>query len=130
MSQIKSYGTGRRKSSIARVWLVPGKGSIKINKRTLDNYFGRESLSTVVEKPLELVNKKNELDVFAKVEGGGITGQAGALQHGIARALLQYDPTLRTILKKEGLLTRDARMKERKKYGQKGARARFQFSKR
>jgi len=130
LSQTKSYGTGRRKSSIARVWLVPGKGSIKINKRTLDNYFGRESLSTVVEKPLELVNKKNELDVFAKVEGGGITGQAGALQHGIARALLQYDPALRSILKKEGLLTRDARMKERKKYGQKGARARFQFSKR
>jgi len=130
LSQTKSYGTGRRKSSIARVWLVPGKGSIKINKRTLDNYFGRESLSTVVEKPLELVNKKNKLDVFAKVEGGGITGQAGAIQHGIARALLQYDPTLRSILKKEGLLTRDARMKERKKYGQKGARARFQFSKR
>ncbi len=130
MSQTKSYGTGRRKSSIARVWLVPGKGSIKINKRTLDNYFGREFLSNVVEKPLELVNKKNELDVFAKVEGGGITGQAGAIQHGIARALLQYDPALRLILKKEGLLTRDARMKERKKYGQKGARARFQFSKR
>jgi len=130
LSQTKSYGTGRRKSSIARVWLVPGKGSIKINKRSLDSYFGRESLSTVVEKPLALVNKKNELDVFAKVEGGGITGQAGALQHGIARALLQYDPTLRSILKKEGLLTRDARMKERKKYGQKGARARFQFSKR
>jgi len=130
LSQTKSYGTGRRKSSIARVWLVPGKGSIKINKRTLDNYFGRESLSTAVEKPLKLVNKKNELDVFAKVEGGGITGQAGAIQHGIARALLQYDPTLRPILKKEGLLTRDARMKERKKYGQKGARARFQFSKR
>jgi len=130
LSQTKSYGTGRRKSSIARVWLVPGKGSIKINKRTLDNYFGRESLSTVVEKPLEVVNKKNELDVFAKVEGGGFTGQAGAIQHGIARALLQYDPTLRLILKKEGLLTRDARMKERKKYGQKGARGRFQFSKR
>lgn len=130
MTQAKSYGTGRRKSSIARVWLIPGKGSIKINKRTLVNYFGREFLSTVVEKPLELVNKKNELDVFAKVEGGGFTGQAGAIQHGIARALLQYDPTLRAILKKEGLLTRDARMKERKKYGQKGARARFQFSKR
>jgi len=130
LSQTKCYGTGRRKSSVARVWLVPGKGSIKINKRTLDNYFGRESLSTVVEKPLKLVNKKNELDVFAKVEGGGTTGQAGALQHGIARALLQYDLTLRSILKKEGLLTRDARMKERKKYGQKGARARFQFSKR
>jgi small subunit ribosomal protein S9 len=130
LSQTKSYGTGRRKSSIARVWLVPGKGSIKINKRTLDDYFGRESLSNAVEKPLELVNKKNELDVFAKVAGGGITGQAGAIQHGIARALLQHDPTLRLILKKEGLLTRDARMKERKKYGQKGARARFQFSKR
>jgi small subunit ribosomal protein S9 len=130
LSQTKSYGTGRRKSSIARVWLIPGKGSIKINNRTLVNYFGREFLSTVVEKPLELVNKKNELDVFAKVEGGGFTGQAGAIQHGIARALLQYDPTLRAILKKEGLLTRDARMKERKKYGQKGARARFQFSKR
>ncbi len=130
MSQTKSYGTGRRKSSIARVWLIPGKGSIKINKRTLDDYFGRESLSNIVEKPLGLVNKKNELDVFAKVEGGGFTGQAGAIQHGIARALLQYDPTLRAILKKEGLLTRDARMKERKKYGQKGARARFQFSKR
>jgi len=130
LTQTKNYGTGRRKSSIARVWLVPGKGSIKINQRTLDNYFGRESLSTVVEKPLELVNKKNELDVFVKVEGGGITGQAGAIQHGIARALLQYDPSLRLILKKEGLLTRDSRMKERKKYGQKGARARFQFSKR
>ena len=130
MTQTKNYGTGRRKSSIARVWLVPGKGSIKINQRTLNNYFGRDSLSTVVEKPLELVNKKNELDVFVKVEGGGITGQAGAIQHGIARALLQYDPSLRLILKREGLLTRDARMKERKKYGQKGARARFQFSKR
>ncbi|HZK11890.1 MAG TPA: 30S ribosomal protein S9 [Atribacterota bacterium] len=130
MTQTKSYGTGRRKSSVARVWLTPGKGSIKINQRTLDNYFTRESLSTAVEKPLQLVNKKNELDVFIKVVGGGITGQAGAIQHGIARALLQYDPTLRLILKKEGLLTRDARMKERKKYGQKGARARFQFSKR
>ena len=130
MTQTKSYGTGRRKSSVARVWLTPGKGSIKVNQRTLDNYFTRESLSTAVEKPLQLVNKKNELDVFIKVVGGGITGQAGAIQHGIARALLQYDPTLRLILKKEGLLTRDARMKERKKYGQKGARARFQFSKR
>jgi len=130
LTQAKSYGTGRRKSSVARVWLAPGKGNIKINQRTLDNYFTGESLSTVVEKPLQLVNKKNELDVFVKVVGGGITGQAGAIQHGIARALLQYDPTLRLILKKEGLLTRDARMKERKKYGQKGARARFQFSKR
>lgn len=130
MAQAKSYGTGRRKSSIARVWLTPGKGNIKINNKTLDDYFGRETLLNIIEKPLEVVNKKTEIDVFAKVVGGGFTGQAGAIQHGIARALLQYDPTLRLTLKKEGLLTRDARMKERKKYGQKGARARFQFSKR
>lgn len=130
MTQLKSYGTGRRKSSTARVWLVPGKGNIKINNKTLDKYFSGEALWTAVEKPLELVNKKNELDVFVKVEGGGFTGQAGAIQHGIARALLKFDPALRSSLKKEGLLTRDSRMKERKKYGQKGARARFQFSKR
>lgn len=130
MAQIKSYGTGRRKSSIARVWLTTGKGNIKINNKTLDDYFGRETLLSIVEKPLEVVNKRAEIDVFAKVVGGGFTGQAGAIQHGIARALLQYDPALRLNLKKEGLLTRDARMKERKKYGQKGARARFQFSKR
>lgn len=130
MTQLKSYGTGRRKSSTARVWLVPGKGNIKINNKTLDKYFSGEVLWTAVEKPLELVNKKNELDVFVKVEGGGFTGQAGAIQHGIARALLKFDPALRSRLKKEGLLTRDSRMKERKKYGQKGARTRFQFSKR
>lgn len=130
MAQTKSYGTGRRKSSIARVWLTPGKGNIKINNKTLDDYFGRETLLSIVEKPLEVVNKRAEIDVFAKVVGGGFTGQAGAIQHGIARALLQYDPALRLNLKREGLLTRDARMKERKKYGQKGARARFQFSKR
>jgi small subunit ribosomal protein S9 len=130
LTQLKSYGTGRRKSSTARVWLVPGKGNIKINNKTLDKYFSGEALWTAVEKPLELVNKKNELDVFVKVEGGGFTGQAGAIQHGIARALLKFDPALRSSLKKEGLLTRDSRMKERKKYGQKGARARFQFSKR
>lgn len=130
MAQAKSYGTGRRKSSIARVWLTPGKGNIKINNKTLNDYFGREALLSIVEKPLEVVNKRAEIDVFAKVGGGGFTGQAGAIQHGIARALLQYDPALRLNLKKEGLLTRDARMKERKKYGQKAARARFQFSKR
>jgi len=130
LTQLKSYGTGRRKSSTARVWLVPGKGNIKINNKTLDKYFSGEALWTAVEKPLELVNKKNELDVFVKVEGGGFTGQAGAIQHGIARALLKFDPALRSRLKKEGLLTRDSRMKERKKYGQKGARTRFQFSKR
>ncbi|HEC92649.1 MAG TPA: 30S ribosomal protein S9 [Candidatus Atribacteria bacterium] len=130
MAQAKTYGTGRRKTSIARVWLAPGKGNIKINNRTLDNYFERETLLNIVEEPLKVAKKRTELDVFAKVEGGGFTGQAGAIQHGIARALLRYDPTLRLALKKEGLLTRDARMKERKKYGQRGARARYQFSKR
>ena len=128
--QAKSYGTGRRKTSIARVWLVPGKGEVKVNNKSLDAYFGRRILGTIVEKPLELVNKRNEVNVIVKVKGGGFTGQAGAIQHGIARALLQFDPSYRSILKKEGMLTRDARMKERKKYGQKGARARFQFSKR
>jgi len=130
LAQAKAYGTGRRKSSIARVWLASGKGNIKINNRTLDDYFGREALLNIVEKPLKVVNKRSEVAVFAKVEGGGFTGQAGAIQHGIARALLQYDPTMRLALKREGLLTRDARMKERKKYGQRGARARYQFSKR
>ena len=128
--QAKSYGTGRRKTSIAKVWLIPGKGNIKVNNKSLDNYFGRKILGTIVEKPLELVNKRTEVNVIVKVVGGGFTGQAGAIQHGIARALLQFDPTLRSILKKEGMLTRDSRMKERKKYGQKGARARYQFSKR
>ncbi len=128
--QAKSYGTGRRKTSIARVWLVPGKGEVKVNNKSLDAYFGRRILGTIVEKPLELVNKRSEVNVIVKVKGGGFTGQAGAIQHGIARALLQFDPSYRSILKKEGMLTRDARMKERKKYGQKGARARFQFSKR
>jgi small subunit ribosomal protein S9 len=130
LTQLKSYGTGRRKSSTARVWIFPGKGNIKINNKTLDNYFRKEALWKEVEKPLELVNKKNELDIFINVKGGGFTGQAGAIKHGITRALVQYDPTLRLNLKKEGLLTRDSRMKERKKYGQRGARARYQFSKR
>jgi len=128
--QAKSYGTGRRKTSIARVWLIPGKGNIKVNKKSLDNYFGRKILGSIVEKPLELVNKRTEVDIIVNVEGGGFTGQAGAIQLGIARALLQFDPALRSTLKREGVLTRDARMKERKKYGQKGARARYQFSKR
>ena len=130
MVQAKSYGTGRRKTSIARVWLIPGKGNIKVNKKSLDNYFGRKILGSIVEKPLELVNKRTEVDIIVNVEGGGFTGQAGAIQLGIARALLQFDPALRSTLKREGVLTRDARMKERKKYGQKGARARYQFSKR
>ena len=130
MAQVKNYGTGRRKSSIARVWLSPGKGNIKINNKAVNEYFRREILQSVVEKPLELVSKRSEIDVLVKVEGGGFSGQAGAIQHGIARALLQFDPALRLALKKEGLLTRDARMKERKKYGQRAARARYQFSKR
>ncbi len=130
MAQAKAYGTGRRKTSVARVWVTSGKGDIKINSRTVDNYFKRALLLNIVEKPLNVVNKRAEIDVVAEVEGGGIMGQAGAIQHGIARALLQYDPELRLVLKKEGLLTRDARMKERKKYGQRGARARYQFSKR
>ncbi len=130
MTNLKAYGTGRRKTSVARVWVTLGKGNIQINNRTVDTYFGKEKLLTIVEKPLKVVNKRSEIDVIAQVEGGGFTGQAGAIQHGIARALLQYDPNLKPILKKEGLLTRDARMKERKKYGQKAARARYQFSKR
>jgi len=130
LAQAKAYGTGRRKTSVARVWVTSGKGDIKINSRTVDNYFKRALLLNIVEKPLNVVNKRAEIDVVAEVEGGGIMGQAGAIQHGIARALLQYDPELRLVLKKEGLLTRDARMKERKKYGQRGARARYQFSKR
>ncbi|GAB4113866.1 MAG: 30S ribosomal protein S9 [Candidatus Caldatribacteriota bacterium] len=130
MTNLKAYGTGRRKTSVARVWVTPGKGNIQINHKTVDIYFGKENLLTMVEKPLKVVNKRSEIDVVAQVEGGGFTGQAGAIQHGIARALLQYDPNLKPILKKEGLLTRDARMKERKKYGQRAARARYQFSKR
>ena len=130
MAHAKNYGTGRRKSSIARVWLSPGKGNIKINNKTVNDYFRREILQSIVEKPLEIVSKRSEIDVLVKVEGGGFSGQAGAIQHGIARALLQFDPALRLALKKEGLLTRDARMKERKKYGQRAARARYQFSKR
>jgi len=98
--QAKSYGTGRRKTSIAKVWLIPGKGNIKVNNKSLDNYFGRKILGTIVEKPLELVNKRTEVNVIVKVVGGGFTGQAGAIQHGIARALLQFDPSLRSILKR------------------------------
>lgn len=130
MAKAKTYGTGRRKSAVARVWIAPGKGNIQINDRALSDYFCRENLLNIVEKPLKVINKRTEIDVFAQVEGGGFTGQAGAIQHGIARALLQYDPDLKPILKKEGFLTRDARMKERKKYGQRAARARYQFSKR
>lgn len=124
------YGTGRRKSSIARVRLVPGKGAITINDRSIDDYFGMETLKVIVKQPLTLTNSTEKFDVIAKVNGGGFTGQAGAIRHGVSRALLQVDDTLRPILKKAGFLTRDPRMKERKKYGLKKARRAPQFSKR
>ena len=126
----KFYGTGRRKSSIARVYLVPGTGKITINKRDIDNYFGLETLKVVVRQPLNLVEVADKYDVLVNVRGGGFTGQAGAIRHGISRALLQVDGDFRPALKKAGFLTRDPRMKERKKYGLKAARRAPQFSKR
>ncbi len=124
------YGTGRRKSSVARVRLVKGKGNITINDRNIDDYFGLETLKLIVRQPLTLTSNEGKIDVIAKVSGGGVTGQAGAIRHGIARALLKYDEALRGDLKKAGFLTRDPRMKERKKYGLKAARRAPQFSKR
>ena len=126
----KFYGTGRRKSSIARVYLVPGNGNITINKRSLDEYFGLETLKVVVKQPLGLTETADKYDVIVNVHGGGYTGQAGAIRHGISRALLQADAEYRPVLKKAGFLTRDPRMKERKKYGLKAARRAPQFSKR
>ncbi|MEC4684664.1 MAG: 30S ribosomal protein S9 [Nitrospirota bacterium] len=130
MAEIVYQATGRRKTSVARVILKPGTGQVVVNKRPIENYFPRETLRMVVRQPLELVGMYNKLDVQVTVDGGGLSGQAGAVRHGIARALLNVDSDLRPKLKKEGLLTRDPRMRERKKYGQKGARKRFQFSKR
>jgi small subunit ribosomal protein S9 len=124
------YGTGRRKTSVARVFLRAGQGQITVNKRALVDYFPRESLRLQVVQPLELTGTHTQLDVKANVAGGGLSGQAGAVRHGIARALLAFDEKLRPQLKRAGFLTRDPRMKERKKYGQPGARKRFQFSKR
>ena len=124
------YGTGKRKSSIARTWLRPGKGIITINNRTIEDYFGRETAKMVVEQPFVLTDTYGNFDVKVNVSGGGVSGQAAAIRHGITRALLRYNPEFRQVLKKAGLVTRDARIKERKKYGQKGARARFQYSKR
>ena len=126
----KFYGTGRRKKSIARVYIEPGKGNITINKRPIDEYFGLETLKVIIRQPLEAVNGVDKYDVTVSVHGGGFTGQAGAIRHGIARALVQMDADFRPELKKEGYLTRDPRMKERKKYGLKGARRAPQFSKR
>ena len=126
----KFYGTGRRKSSIARVYLVPGTGKITINKRDIDDYFGLETLKIIVRQPLEATNTTDKYDAKITVRGGGFTGQAGAIRHGIARALLTVDADFRPTLKKAGYLTRDPRMKERKKYGLKKARRAPQFSKR
>jgi len=124
------YGTGRRKKSIARVYLVPGKGDVTINKRNMDEYFGLETLKVIVRQPLAATDNVEKFDVIVNVRGGGYTGQAGAIRHGIARALLQVDADYRPVLKKAGFLTRDPRMKERKKYGLKAARRAPQFSKR
>ena len=130
MANTKNYGTGRRKSSVARVYLVPGTGKVTINKRDIDEYLGLETLKVVVRQPLTATETVDKFDVLVNVKGGGYTGQAGAIRHGIARALLEADPEYRPILKKAGFLTRDPRMKERKKYGLKAARRAPQFSKR
>jgi small subunit ribosomal protein S9 len=126
----KWLATGRRKVAIARVWIKAGTGEITINHRHIDQYFGRKTSKMVVRQPLELVELKDKLDVVVNVCGGGLSGQAGAIRHGITRALMMYNPEFRPALKKAGFITRDARAVERKKYGQPGARRRFQFSKR
>jgi small subunit ribosomal protein S9 len=128
--EIVYNATGRRKRSIARVWLKPGTGNILVNHKPLDSYFPRETLRMLIRQPLEIAGAVNKYDIYALVNGGGLSGQAGALRHGIARALVKLDSDFKPRLKKEGLLTRDPREVERKKYGQKKARKRFQFSKR
>ncbi|MCD5401652.1 30S ribosomal protein S9 [candidate division NPL-UPA2 bacterium] len=130
MAEIQYVATGRRKESVAQVRLVPGTGKIIVNGQDLSQYFGRETLRTLVKEPFQLTETVNRFDLLTKVKGGGHSGQAGALRHGVAHALLKTDENLRPVLRKAGMLTRDPRMKERKKYGQRGARARFQFSKR
>ncbi|MSP62042.1 MAG: 30S ribosomal protein S9 [Myxococcales bacterium] len=124
------YATGRRKHAIARVWMHPGSGQITINRRTIDNYFGRATSKMVLRQPLELTETISLFDISVNVNGGGLSGQASAIQHGITRALMKHNPSFRPPLKAAGFVTRDSRIKERKKYGQRGARARFQFSKR
>jgi len=130
VAEIQHYGTGRRKSATARVYLRPGEGKITVNRAGFDIYFKNETLRMIIRQPLQLTDTASKFDVLINVQGGGSAGQAGAVRHGIARALLEFNPELRKKLKKAGLLTRDPRAKERKKYGQKGARKRFQFSKR
>ena len=130
MADIQYYGTGRRKTSTARVYLRPGSGDIKVNRRSFDEYFPNEALRMIIRQPLSLTDTVGKFDILVNVDGGGTAGQAGAVRHGITRALLEFNADLRPTLKKAGLVTRDPRKKERKKYGQKGARKRFQFSKR
>jgi small subunit ribosomal protein S9 len=131
MSEVMQwYATGKRKSAIARVWMVPGNGNIVINKRPIDEYFGRATLKMILSEPFELTETIGKYDLKVNVCGGGLAGQAGAIRHGITRALLEVNPQFRSTLKKVGLITRDSRVKERKKYGQPGARKRFQYSKR
>lgn len=130
VAQVKYYATGRRKTSVAKVWVSPGSGKIIVNDKNMEEYFPLETLRIIVKQPLTLTETLNKYDVIAKVKGGGLSGQAGAVRHGIARALVLADPTLRPVLKKAGFLTRDPRMVERKKYGLKKARRAPQFSKR
>lgn len=130
MADIQYYGTGRRKSATARVYLRPGAGEVKVNHKPFDRYFPNETLRMIIRQPLQLTETTNKFDLVINVAGGGPAGQAGAIRHGITRALLEYNADLRPTLKHAGLVTRDPRIKERKKYGQKGARKRFQFSKR
>lgn len=130
MAEARYYGTGRRKSSVARVYLVPGTGKVTINKKDIEEYFGLETLKLIVRQPLETTGTVGKFDVLVNVHGGGTTGQAGAIRHGIARALIEADADFRAPLKKAGFLSRDPRMKERKKYGLKAARRAPQFSKR
>lgn len=130
MSEERYYATGKRKTSVARVWLSPGEGKITINKRSIDDYLKRETAKMIIRQPLELTETLGKYDIYVNVQGGGISGQAGAIKHGISRALLEVNPDFRPLLKKSGFLTRDSRVKERKKYGQPGARKRFQYSKR
>lgn len=130
MADIQYYGTGRRKTATARVYLRPGDGSVQVNRKPFDSYFPNETLRMIIRQPLNLTETTTKFDILVNVAGGGPAGQAGAIRHGITRALIEYNSDLRPALKQAGLVTRDPRIKERKKYGQKGARKRFQFSKR
>lgn len=130
MEEKRFYATGKRKNAIARVWLKEGEGKITVNKKSMEEYFTRETSKMIIRQPFEITKTVNKYDVNVNVSGGGVSGQAGAIKHGISKALIQAEPELRPILKKAGFLTRDARIKERKKYGRKAARRRFQFSKR